>query len=451
MKKVIIIFLIITSTLLVGCRNKEDKDKINLDELTEEELKAYNEFQVIKSLLSQEIPSEITNDLNLKQQINGYRIKWESSNEEILPLSGKINRSFEDKEITLSANLRDFDFNDTFIKKVVVKEKAYKNMEDKKLTFAYLYDHRVTRKEDYEKIDIINYSFGLIRNGKLSLHERPQIKDFVRETHNYGVKVVLAIGGWSAGGFSEAAMTQETRKILIDSIVEAVKEYDLDGIDYDWEYPTTGVAGIGSDPKDRVNFTSLIKETREALDKYKEGLILSSAFSGGTWGINTYYQIRELNKYLDYFHLMNYDGEIQGKASHHTSALSVSQSVKGYINAGVTPNKIVVGGAFYGKRAEVDNKDNPIGQDAIWKSTILFSNLKRDFLDKYPENVFYDESANAPYYYDGKTFISYDNEKSLKAKTDIVHENDLAGIMFWSLTGDNTGTLLDAIYININR
>lgn len=452
MRKIVITLLFpLILFLIVGCSKSPDINPDN--DLTKEELVAFDDFQEIKVILGKNIPNNITNDIKLEYKINDYYIVWETSDHVNFTYTGKVTRTTQDNKVTLKASLRDYKINDFFIKEVTIRKKGFKDMGNKKLTFAYLYDHSVSRKEDYNNIDVINYSFGHIKNGKLSLHERPQIKEFVRVTHNYGVKVVLAIGGWGSGGFSEAAMTKETRKVLIDSIVEAVIENDLDGIDFDWEYPTTGVAGIKFSPKDKENFTSLVKETREALDNYKEGLILSSAFPGGTWAINLYYEVKELNKYLDYFHLMTYDVETQNKASHHTSLhtskgalTSVEESVNGYIKSGVDANKIVVGGAFYGKKAKFDTKTtNPLGKYAIWNGTIIYSNLKRDYLDKYPDNIYYDDIAKASYYFDGINFITYDDVNSLTEKAEFVTKNNLAGMMFWSLSGDNSGTLVDSI------
>lgn len=460
MKKLTFFLILIMTLTLFACgKTEENNNKDN--EMTEEELKAYNDFQQIKLQLDKDIPDVIYHDITIRMRIDGYGLDWISSNPDILPLTGKVNRTEEDVRVTLTARLSYFSNIDKFEKEVIIKKKELKDMENKKLTFAYLYDNKVRRIEDYKQIDIINYSFGLIRDGKLSLHERPQIKEFVRESHNHGVRVVLAIGGWGADGFSDAALTKESRKKFIDSIIDAVKEYDLDGIDYDWEYPTIPAADTKARKEDLENFTKLVSETRDALDKHKPGLILSSAFAGGVWTINSAYQVKELNKYLDYFHIMTYDVEEQNRATHHSAlykskaaTTSADQSIQGYINAGASPEKVVIGAAFYGKTARLKSKvEDPLGRASEWVRTgdNSFHALKKNYIDKYPENVYFDEEAQAPYYFDGELFITYDDERSIKAKSQYVLEHNLGGIMFWSLTGDNTGLLLNTIDENLNK
>ncbi|WP_369075616.1 glycosyl hydrolase family 18 protein, partial [Mycobacterium tuberculosis] len=73
---------------------------------------------------------------------------------------------------------------------------------------------------------------------------------------------------WSVGGgkteqaklFSKVASTDSGRKLFASSVVSLVSDYGLDGIDLDWEYP--------EGQEDPNNFVSLLKTTREALDKY---------------------------------------------------------------------------------------------------------------------------------------------------------------------------------------
>lgn len=42
-----------------------------------------------------------------------------------------------------------------------------------------------------------------------------------------GVRIVLAIGGWASSGFSTSMRTESSRKVLIDSIMEALKNINL--------------------------------------------------------------------------------------------------------------------------------------------------------------------------------------------------------------------------------
>src|SRR5690554_6468095 len=144
--------------------------------------------------------------------------------------------------------------------------KALKPIKEK-MVFTYLFDRlfKGYRSGDLEKIDVINYSFGVIEDGKVNLDRLSNIKRVIGDAHEAGCRVVLSIGGWGAGNFSEAVATHKARTKLIESIVKVVKKHKFDGVDMDWEYPTTGVAGISSDPKDRENFTFLMKEMQKAI------------------------------------------------------------------------------------------------------------------------------------------------------------------------------------------
>lgn len=56
----------------------------------------------------------------------------------------------------------------------------------------------------------------------------------------FGVKVLLAIGGWndSAGSkYSELVNNQLARSKFVEHVVGFLKENDFDGLDFDWEYP----------------------------------------------------------------------------------------------------------------------------------------------------------------------------------------------------------------------
>ena len=62
-----------------------------------------------------------------------------------------------------------------------------------------------------------------------------------------------------------------------------MKEYGLDGIDIDWEYPGTSLAGIASDRSDKENYTLLLAELRKTLDAYREGMLVTTAVGGDVY------------------------------------------------------------------------------------------------------------------------------------------------------------------------
>lgn len=97
------------------------------------------------------------------------------------------------------------------------------------------------------------------------------------------MKILVSVGGWVwSGNFSDAAMSVESRHKFANSAADFVKQYDLDGIDIDWEYPNQIGAGNTHREEDIRNFTLLMKSTREALDRLeqeeqKESLLLTIA------------------------------------------------------------------------------------------------------------------------------------------------------------------------------
>ncbi len=80
---------------------------------------------------------------------------------------------------------------------------------------------------------------------------------------NPSLQVLVSVGGWIwSGNFSDMVLTTQSRRRFIESVVEFVDRYKLDGLDIDWEYP--GMTGNGNRfrPEDKRNFTLVLKELR---------------------------------------------------------------------------------------------------------------------------------------------------------------------------------------------
>lgn len=68
------------------------------------------------------------------------------------------------------------------------------------------------------------------------------------------MKVLLSVGGWGSSRFSEMAQTDSTRMAFAADCKRVIDQFDLDGIDIDWEYPGIGTAGVSFRRKILITF-----------------------------------------------------------------------------------------------------------------------------------------------------------------------------------------------------
>ncbi|MFS0726516.1 glycoside hydrolase family 18 protein [Paenibacillus sp. 1P07SE] len=318
-------------------------------------------------------------------------------------------------------------------------------------------------REDLLKLTHINLAFGHVRDHEIVTAHLPNLEllETFRQRHP-ALSILLSVGGWSAGGFSEAAATAEGRQSMARSAVRAIEEYGLDGIDLDWEYPCYGVAGIAASQDDKQHFTLLLRDIREALDRRgaADGRHYMLTIAAGA---DQYYldgtEMAQAQRYLDYVQLMTYDmrGGFQTLTGHHTNLypatgdlfrISVDTSVQLFVNAGVPREKLVIGAAFYSRmwknvpdvehgRHQMAGSSGGYGPD--------YTELAARYIGRDGYARYWDEEAKAPYLFNGSTFISYDDEESIGHKCRYVLEGGLGGIMFWEYGCDRTGTLLEAL------
>ena len=116
------------------------------------------------------------------------------------------------------------------------------------------------------------------------------------------MKTLLSIGGWTySTNFPAAASTAATRTQFANTAVTFVKDWGLDGIDIDWEYPKNDV--------EAANFVLLLAAVRSALNAYKaqyapsNNFLITIACPAGPVNYNILHK-REMDQYLDAWHLM---------------------------------------------------------------------------------------------------------------------------------------------------
>lgn len=335
-----------------------------------------------------------------------------------------------------------------------------------------------TEEIDAKKLTHINYAFVNVKDSAAVLTNLKTDSTNFRKLNelkkvNPDLKILISIGGWSwSENFSDAVLTPSSRKLFAKSSVDIIKQYKLDGVDIDWEYPAMrGEEDNVYRPEDKQNFTLMFKEIRSELDKLEaetgRKYLLTTAVGGSKSFVNNTV-MGEVAKILDYILIMTYDygGKIVG---HHTNLFpskgrkngsSAQQSVLDFMSAGVPSNKIGLGAAFYGKSREAESVNkNGLGQALVPQSKAVvgqgggFGKLKDEFINKNGYKRYWDRHAKAPYLFnpDTKVFITYDDERSIKLKTKYVKKNNLAGIFFWEYFNDPKENLLNVIDKEINK
>ncbi len=315
-------------------------------------------------------------------------------------------------------------------------------------------------QEDALRLTHINVAFGVIVDGLLSMKNLPKLKDQLARVRamNDKLKIVLSIGGWTAGGFSLMSRTAQGRSAFSESVKKVLDEYALDGVDIDWEYPCSDSAGIDCDPSDKENFTYLMEAMRDAAGANR---IVSIAAGGGDYFVRDT-EMDKVAQICDYVQIMTYDLNCFTHITrHHTSLYAMAGSYQQgnadyctriFHAAGVPLEKIVLGAAFYSRKwTGVKQEKNGLLQEAesIGGYGPSYGELMEKYIGKNGFVRYWDDAAKAPYLFDGSTFITFDDAESIRQKCAYIKEKGLLGLMYWEHSCDPTGTLLKAIAENL--
>lgn len=325
--------------------------------------------------------------------------------------------------------------------------------------------------KDLRKIDTLIFAFAVVKDGRVVLADDAATKLvslIALKARDPRLKVDISVGGWGAGGFSEAARTPDGRKLFADTAATLVAASGADGLDIDWEYPGHHESGIASSPADRANFTLLLQAVRASLDRTgsahhrtgKDHYTLSIAVADGPFvdGVD----IAAVNDYVDWFNLMTYDfcNALTPDTCHHAglhasryapaTARTTDRAVRQFLAAGVPPRKLVIGAAFYGREF---GGVNPV-HDGLYQpyrkfiAFVPWTKLKADFIGKHGFVRHWDAQADAAWLWNPEThtFISYDDPAALAAKAAYVKTQHLGGIMYWEQSLDPADELLDTIW-----
>lgn len=217
---------------------------------------------------------------------------------------------------------------------------------------------------------------------------------------------------------------------LVQSIKQLIADDDrVDGIDIDWEYPTSAY--------EWKVYGDMLVEARKMLDASGKDKYISLALSAGSVTLT-----QEHIDAVDFVQMMAYDRFDIVDGNHSSFRSGAYSSMRYFVNIGFKPSQLVLGLPLYGR---------PTSWDTVWTNY------------GYGDTV-YSTQGKDPYtywdsiqwlYYDGTNLdgsIKYDNEfmqvwvngaALIADKTAYVIEQGFAGVMLWRESTDYAWDAVD--------
>ncbi|AHF92244.1 glycoside hydrolase family 18 [Opitutaceae bacterium TAV5] len=255
----------------------------------------------------------------------------------------------------------------------------------------------------YDRLDQIYYAFlrPTPAGGFEPLRNPALLKDLVRRAHAAGVKVSIAVGGaldHVAPAFATIAADPGLRATFIRNLLAFAEDYDLDGIDIDWEYPVAGVS-------DR--HCGLLMQELSAVLRPR-GKLLSMAVPGDSRKPDYPATVFPV---IDCLNVMVYD---RGRP-HHATFDYARASIQYWTGRGCPAGKIMLGVPFYSRSATA--------------GPLAYRELRRLGAD-----------ADADVFTTSDKHVhGYNGRATLRAKVALAREHAVRGIMIWEIQQDTLG------------
>ncbi|XP_032594794.1 probable chitinase 10 [Drosophila grimshawi] len=310
----------------------------------------------------------------------------------------------------------------------------------------------------------IVYAFATLQDYKLTeaTDDDPENYESVialRDT-NPDLQILLAIGGWAFGSTPFKELTSNVFRMnqFVYEAIDFLRDYKFNGLDVDWEYPRGA--------EDRVAYVNLLRELRVAFEGEAKSsglprLLLTAAVPASFEAIAAGYDVPEISKYLDFINVMTYDfhGQWERTVGHNSplfalesatgyqKKLTVDYSAREWVKQGAPKEKLLIGMPTYGRSFELVNDTQfDIGSPSSGGGKSGKFTSEAGFLSYYEVCSFlaadnttlvWDSEQQVPFAYRGNQWVGFDDERSLKTKTEWLKEQGFGGIMVWSIDMDD--------------
>ena len=312
--------------------------------------------------------------------------------------------------------------------------KVRENMEeekqiDGKINLTWDYFSTVASAPDrsgttIEGVNVVSPAFFYIdEDGKFRENVGDSGKDYIKWAHDNGYKVWPMVSNAEAGITitSKIMNSYKSRQKLIENIVDVCVEYDLDGINVDFE---------NMKQEDKDLYSRLIIELTPRLKEI--GLVTSvdvTAPDGSeTWSMC--FDRHVIGDVADYIVFMAYDEYGISSTKPGTTAgydwvkLNLNKFLK---TEEIDSNKIILAVPFYTRVWTTSSDGNTTSKTIAMKNidTVIPDGVEKKWNDDLKQN--YVEYSDG----DDKKQIWIEDLDSLKEKISLINENNLAGIGSW--------------------
>lgn len=279
--------------------------------------------------------------------------------------------------------------------------------------------------ETMDGVNVVSPSFFSLErgsNGEIYDNTKDDGAEYIEWAHNNNYQVWAMFSNNSLKDTTSQILNDyEKRETMIENLMDLVEEYNLDGVNVDFE---------NMNESDKDVYSRFLIELAPRLKKIGKTLSVDVTAPDGSETWSLCFDRNTIANVADYIVFMAYDqyGTNSNKAGTTAGYNWVEANVKKFLGQeDVDPEKIILGIPLYMRLWEEE-------EDGTAKPEVV--NM-RNMFDVLPENQVATWDEELKQYYveyeeDGKKYKMWiENEKSVGEKINLANQYNLAGIAFW--------------------
>lgn len=279
--------------------------------------------------------------------------------------------------------------------------------------------------ETMDGVNVVSPSFFSLErgsNGEIYDNAKDDGVEYIEWAHNNNYQVWAMFSNNSLKDTTSQILNNyEKREAMIENLTDLVEEYNLDGVNVDFE---------NMNESDKDVYSRFLIELAPRLKKIGKTLSVDVTAPDGSETWSLCFDRNTIANVADYIVFMAYDqyGTSSNKAGTTAGYNWVEANIKKFLGQeDVDPEKIILGIPLYMRLWEEED-------DGTAKPEVV--NM-RDMFDVLPENQVATWDEELKQYYveyeeDGKKYKMWvENEKSVGEKINLANQYNLAGIAFW--------------------